>query len=89
MSIKSTKDANNMASILLDMRTDAKLSVRSLSRLSALEETIISALEHGEKEPTIVELTTIAQVCGYRIRIDAKPIRKPRKRAPKRTELNL
>jgi transcriptional regulator with XRE-family HTH domain len=56
--------------LIRQVRRDAGLSQAELGRLTGIHGSVLSAYEHGRRQPSVAALARIAAACGQELRID-------------------
>jgi transcriptional regulator with XRE-family HTH domain len=66
-----TDDARRVAGQLIrQAREEVGLTQAELSRRTGLESSVLSAYEHGHRQPSVAALARIAAACGREVRLE-------------------
>jgi transcriptional regulator with XRE-family HTH domain len=58
------------ATLIRQARREAGVSQAELGRLTGIHSSVLSAYEHGRRQPSVAALARIASACGQELRID-------------------
>jgi len=58
------------ATLIRRARREAGLSQAELGRLTQIHSSVLSAYEHGRRQPSVAALARVASACGQELRID-------------------
>lgn len=62
------------ASLLLGVRRASGLTQTELARRAGIPHSVLSAYEHGRRDPTTRSLARIVEAAGYRLTISSAPV---------------
>jgi len=72
-----------LASMLIDARTNAKLSQAELAALMGTSQSTVARRESGAAKPSLSTLERFAKATGTRVRVTLEPAERARKRKPR------
>jgi transcriptional regulator with XRE-family HTH domain len=72
-----------LASMLIDARTQAKLSQQQLATKMGTSQSAIARLESGIAKPSLSTLERFAKATGTRVRVSLEPARSRKKKTPR------
>jgi transcriptional regulator with XRE-family HTH domain len=58
------------ATLIRQSRREAGMSQVELARRTGIHSSVLSAYEHGRRQPSVAALARIAQACGQELRVD-------------------
>lgn len=77
-----TETVERVAGALIrQARREAGVSQAELARRTGIHSSVLSAYEHGRRQPSVAALARIAQACGQELRVDYPSVERSTVRA--------
>jgi transcriptional regulator with XRE-family HTH domain len=69
------------AALIRQARSEAGINQAELARRTGIHSSVLSAYEHGRRQPSVAALAKIARACGQELRVDFPPVERSTVRA--------
>jgi transcriptional regulator with XRE-family HTH domain len=72
--MNATSQSQSIAGALIrQIRHDSGLTQAELARRAGVQSSVLSAYEHGSRQPSVAALVRIAEAAGMKVRVTAPP----------------